>query len=867
MRTQKEFQAGHSDEIVVVETPNKSCNLVESTEMVSVERMVPGLTLSHNALVVHKERQDLYANIISSYSETSQRIGNLVEGWRQDHPLESILVSPLARIVADKSAIASLRGVDALEDVRVQLGLDKLRDELMERLRGKLSWKSGLAMISDWIYKRFTVRCQTVQEVNAYFPNLTLSELAFFPLLNELPLYMLLFGTEFDPLSVSESRLFDNIGLKSKRRIPQQLWATTQGIAYVLDDYASSMDDKGILEYDPYTVLGLTGISETVEVSGYSSWVRSIIAKLVPLTISNRRMYERVWNSSPEATQVGLGRIAKVALSRILPAEEMVASQVSLQATIALLSNEQKILFEQERTVLERTIVSASIFDLGRDVVLRPDEVVKLVGILSQVPGCVIAEMPFRGFIQPYGATIRFMDLDGNILETCPLASLYGREAAVTLYAEEEDSSRENTTIVALFKGFMADVQKDIMENVASELENLSLLESVVVELWLERGVLLQVLPVGLLKAVRDFREDMFEHSVTAKDLVFRFTSKIGLHEAQQCAMILKLLGRQLLGGVDRVIKKQYARSIAESMDGMVMQGQYDCSAKTITLRELVDCLFGDIPSYQKVARAFVLLHECGESLWPQLDEKIQGRWRKISWPRKKRSRVEKHFLTFYAHHKDEKEDFCDHFAAFVLHGPEFRLAANKSGPLRRKYRMMRSILKRILGSVVEYPSLAPWTIREVHGAIEQQVEKMRLAEAIELEEEQVKSLYREKREHIFEIRKSFENVFADEDKDPEEDEDSDDSEDEEDEEDFFEEADEDEVDGLMEAQELRSSVTDILESFMDEDDKDFRLLRNDLYGYILDSDWEAIKESLDFLCDEEKDEVLSQLRDIAPHR
>jgi hypothetical protein len=886
VKTWKDFQRGEGNEEPLqpkqkVRGRKRKKRGYASTALVPIEKMLPGLRISTNALVVYKERQELYDHIICGYSETHRRLRELqtiIEKQKvrpeakpqgAEETAEQEPSTALALLFKKRDEIALMHSQDALETVRVQLGLDKLRDNLLRKLREKLSPEHGLQLLSAWAKKRLGKSCDSIGEVNELFPHLTLSELAFLPLLEDIPATLVLYGTTFDATTVaSQVGLKDFDGSDARRRVPQQVWATVHGLAYVLDNYQPERDDKGIAESDPYAVLGLTGIREDVELVEFKNKVKRIVQKLVLLMMSNARLYERLWISSSESLQVGLGRIARLALERTMGQEGKDAQSVSLSVGIEMLDAIQRKRFDDERQCLEQTIGQASIYDLGRDVMLRLDEKIRLVGILNQVPYCLVREQPFTGFIQPYGVCINFIAPDGKIVETCPFSPVHSRETVEILYSETKDAGRENRTLAFLFHELFSWIQGKVMDRFAENPSALSLLEATALKLWLERHVVLQPLPSWSLVPVRDFWQHIFHYTTTGKDVVAKLTSKIGLQEAQQIVMTLQLPDVQLLERVKRVVKTQSIHSLASMMEGMAIEGSYEPDSQTIILIELPEMLYGDASPIQKAARSFQLLHECGEAVWTMLSESDKEQWKQISWPPKARQKKAKHFLTFYARHRDEKEDFCDHLAAYILHGPEFRLATKKAQPLRRKYQFLRRIVAFLTGSATEFPLFIPWTIEQIHGALDQEVKRLELEEAVAAEEALSDEVWEGNMEHIFEIRKSFEQLLTQEEKevdaqdidDPEERKLAEQEDEDEDEE--YEEAIE-VKDGWIEMHEIRTSVTDALDSVYDRDRRGFKNLRDKVTEYLLDNDWQGIETMLNFLDEEDKEEVMSLLREI----
>jgi len=883
MRTWQEIQRGENESGEILEEREDDLELIlgeDSTALIPLSRLLPEVRLSHNALIVSEQRKELYGHILYSYSEASRRIQQLQRLTsptiflqpKREEPEPERVAHGLAVLAKKKDEIATMHNQDALEAIRVQLGLDKLRDEILEKIRHRLSFERGLQAVSAWTQRHLGKPCHTIRQANELFPHLTLSELAFFALLKELPRWMLLYGTTFDAGELARKAGVKDFEWGARRRVPQQLWATVHGLGYVLDDYRPEFEDDGnSMSGDPYGALGLTGIREDVQFVEYSDKVAAMVRNLIPLMLSNARLYEKVWQSSTESLQVGFGRIAKAAFHKIAGDEGKEATDINLGMAIDMLPPSQRQTFEELRQRLESVVTEAVIYDLARSVTLRADEVVRLVGILECAPQCLIQENPFVGFIQPYGASLRFIAPNGSIVEQCAFSPLHGREAIETIQAEMDDVGRENATIAHIFHGLFASVQGTIMERFCTDEDSLSLIEATALKVWLKQQVVLQLLPAWSLVPVRNYKRDIEQYVVTGKDVVARVTVKIGLTEANQIAATLSLMPLPLLARVKKIVKTPTARSIFELMEGMVIGGTYNQGSKTITLMEFPEKLYGNVGAIDKIARSFILLHECGEAVWTMLDDYTRARWKKISWP-KGRRQLEKHFLTFYAHKKDEKEDFCDHFAAYLMHGPEFRLAASKAKPLKRKYNFLRRMLRFFTGSSLDYPRVVPYTIQEVKGAIEKEVHRMSLEEVIEFEEKRWRKDVRESAEHIFEVRKTFETLIANQERDitakediedPVErqievqDEDQVDDEDEECEEEV-------EVDeGLIKIHEIRESVTEVLESVIGEEEPYFNSLRNQITEHLLDDDWDDIATALDFLAEDDLHEVIDLLHEI----
>ncbi len=104
-----------------------------------------------------------------------------------------------------------------------------------------------------------------------------------------------------------------------------------------------------------------------------------------------------------------------------------------------------------------------------------------------------------------------------------------------------------------------------------------------------------------------------------------------------------------------------------------------------------------------------MLLHELAHRVYKNLDTKLQRAYGGISWDMKswtgqeatkKRNQgrrfLGKHFLIDYAFPEEDnsQEDFVDQFSAYILFGPQFRRAAERSAAIKAKYNFFKNIFK-----------------------------------------------------------------------------------------------------------------------------------------------------------------------------
>jgi len=642
--------------------------------------------------------------------------------------------------------------------------------------------------------------------------------LSMFPLLEHAPISYVAYGTDLSAPATEQFRedtCMDKQEGRPQNRIPQQLGATSSGMAYVLDNYTFGGVSE-LMVTDPYKVLGLTGVEEVgMEHVDFSYMVQKQIEALIPLSITNARLFERVWHESRESLQVGIGQIAKLALAKIKDMAEPFKG--GLEDEVAELTSEESSLYESEKKGLLSNVIGNMIYDPVRSTVLRSDEIIRLIGILSRVPTC-LADGSFNGFLVPYGTAVRFFSKDGTMVEECPLSALHARSALLSIQAELEDGSTENRTIAQLFDVLTANAQENVLQHYQDDPNaDLSTIEKAMVDAWLHRGVNLQALPVSRLEATTWKNVSNY-----GQEIALRTSMKMGAKEAAQYERTAQLLERPFFSDIETIRKEQVnVRDFVHFTTGQITQGTYDSAAKLMTLNEPVGFYYSDTHPRSRAERTSVMLHECAEALWPKLSDEQHEQWTRLSWSggykewhKEPRAKVQRHFLTHYSQ-TNPKEDFCDHFACYVLHASEFRERSRGKEArtiLARKYRFIGEVVASVAGREIEYPELIPWTIEEVDGSLQREIQRVEEEEAVAILEQDAYSRSKDAREHVYEIRKSFDELLDEEETTVrKEEEDQRVYEEEEDEEDFYDGESVDEEITFFERRERIRRIADIL--------------------------------------------------------
>ncbi|TSC56131.1 MAG: hypothetical protein G01um101418_498 [Parcubacteria group bacterium Gr01-1014_18] len=854
MKTWKQIKDGEDHIVVgedssIQETEILSSVSSESSALVLIEKLLPGFGYSNSSLVLAKERTERNSCIACGYSSALEYIRSIpAVGLYGGEKSVSLTLSAI------KNAV-QLAGCDPLEEVRISLGLDKYRDELLGELKVKLCPIKGLSLLSQWTKQNLGKSCESIAEANVLFPNLTISELAFFPLLDSLPSFLLFYGSTVDIEKFVDAEDQDALrNNHSKNRVGQMGWATNAGIVYILDDYDSSWEDKGITT-DPYQILGITGHREDEELVEFNVETKKIFRELIVLCLSSSRLYEKIWFGSGENLQIGLGRVMKLALCKIFGATA-IDNEMNVQAIVSALSPDDQKLFEDHRSQIGKRLVSNIIYDVGRNILLDSEDLFRLVALFSEIPDCLVSDVPFIGFIQPYGLAMRFVGQNGDFVGTYPFHPLCGREIIWSFYAEQEEVSRENATVNSIFGELLHFVRKDLLERLVLQNSSLSLLEECAFQLWLDRGVSIDYLPQSQISELG--MSVTLNHTISGKDFILKLGRKFGLKEARMISTVLRLLPKKMLESVKSVLKSKGSKCLADLLTGAFIEGYYDPSAKSITLVDCQEIHYGDFSRNHRLSFCFSLVHECGEAIWTLLSEKQKEAWTDISFPFSPKKNVHKHFLTQYAK-TNEKEDFCEHFSVYVLYGSEFRMKAQKSTFLRKKYRFIKTMFCGFVGYYMEFPQILTGMIADITAQVDAVLEKMEMKLAVDCEEGYLRQLEQGASEHIFSVRQSL-HILLDQDESTirreESGEDNDDDDDEDDDYDVSSDVDDDSVD----IRGIHNKVEDVLASWLEEDNS--KLIRK-IVDLIIEEDWDEVQELLDFLDDEDLFNVLSELHEI----
>lgn len=683
----------------------------------AIGKIVPLSSIDHTL-----QLQETIQTASITPSEAFLRIERVRERVLGDQTFRGTIREKAVSLVLHRESVRLANFEDAIEEARIKLGLDEERESLFNDLLKRVSFEEGFKMF-NMVYESISGHIlRTVEELAEKFPQLTAAEIALLPLLDRVPITYLSVGNDlgFDDESEEWSSVKKSIA-------PTILGANPQGIFFSTSEFDFSQDEK-LFEIDAFAYAGITGKREDIEHVPFRKDVRKAVDDLIPLVFTNNRLHDKVWNETKGTSLIiGFGRVDEEAYLRSfgkLPERD--AKTHSFRNAINNLPPDQKKTFEEAKTSLEEKILSATIIDLGRDTLLFGYEIFSLIGILDKIPQSFLGDTPFSGYIQPYGPGVKIIDSSGKLLEYVPYRNFFLRQSITGLFWETMDVGKANKTFKDIFRQLQSQAETIVMER-----DQVLELEKIAVDIRLRYGIDLNILPRHSLREVRSWLE-IIGVGFAKDGLVETTNSKMTLDEAKMIEAALRLVPKELLTKVKGIKKIVGVSPLLSYIEGLERRGEYVARAEEIILYStgIIPPEVRELDTAQKI---FTILHEIGESLWTTLTDEQKEKFKNISWYDTEVDQKE-NFLTFYSRFHDERDDFCEHFASYILHGDEFRDRAKESDPLKQKYDFIRELFEIRTGKKTEYPQISPFTIEELHGTLEQIVKKLSIEEAWELQ-------------------------------------------------------------------------------------------------------------------------------------
>jgi hypothetical protein len=834
-----------------------SADIPEEAREIIIKNLL-GLVVPVEAVKYQRDFQGAIQTTTTSFGESISRLGEMQgKFWSTDNFDDRVLDTRALVLKAPELALVAQE--DLLEESRKRLGLDSERDRLENALINIVSLEEGLKMFNTQTLARYGKGYKNAEDLAGDFPFLTAAEIAMLPLLVRVPQTYLDFGNQLS------SRLDDEL-IDAKDLVPSYVNATVKGINFALSTYEYSSQERAI-QTDPYSYLGMTEASQDFESVPYKQSVKEIIDRLLPLRYTNDRLHRSMWDDCGDAALgIGFGRISERAYEQVF-GEKVVRDKKtqSIRPALRNMPDEKKREFEKRRSEIEETVFSSTLYDLGRDQIISPGDVFKMVGILEKVPESFVGSEPFAGFVKPYGPGIKILDNNGKFVEYVTYDPHFMRIAFHNIYWETASMNTvNNTTFRKLFGELQGQAEaKSIFESIEKN-EGLTPLEGIKADLALQRDINLKIIPSVNVVELR--RGDIFNKGVTRSGFFDQTNSKFTLGEAEDVREAVMLLPAAMCENVHTISKQiRSSQSLKDYLSGMTEQAHF--SAGEIVLAETGEPIPFDLRESHSTRRKFIVIHEIGHSLWSELSEEKKKNWSEISWGEQASGRDEEKFLTFYSKQPESaEEDFCEHLAAYVMHAQEFRDKANDAEPLQKKYIFLRNFFKKMCGEDKEYSQISNVSLEAIHGALEQQVHKMSLEEAVDAVFKREQDEFNERKKEIGKVVKSIEKIKEEEDEENEEDEDEPGVRYNEDGDIVVESEASVLADQTSEADIIKGDVAEILGEYLEEEISDRLSAR--VSEMITDSNWKAVRGVLLANMDrEEARDVYANLREFSNDR
>jgi len=667
-----------------------------------------------------QDRQQTFSQVHARTSQIRHRQADHWEKREREHKL--INQAPSAALV--------LPNLDPFEEYRQSQDLHIRRDELTGQLLKELTIENGLLALNNTLRKLHQPTVSTIEEVFKAFPNMTKTEILLFGLCTQVP-EMFVTGKikKIDSaVEAGEEQLFH----KTIPVVPSIFAANTQGLLCMPD----TLNPNEIQKEDIFSNLGITGADESIVTAPFRPEVKAAITELIPLLISNFRLHDLLWTSekTDSALQDGFGKLDRYALEKTTGEASPTQSIASI---ISRLEAPLQIQFSQTRQEAEDTIAANSIIDLHNNVALPLIDVVRIIGLLDRIPSILLQkEEPFQGYFVPYGPGLLFLGTAGEVKEYVPYNPYYLREVFQGFYTETVDTGKTNKTLAQIFNMLAQQATGIVMEKDQSA-SKLSAIETLALDIKLQWNITTPFTPHMKTTKPKNWAEAAdFQSAKQIIDPLY----KMGTEELQQITSLLKLVPKPMLEGIRELRKQTHVEFPMEAfLTGVHVMGEFNRQTGTIFLYQTGDLPFINFSPQLKEQRAFTFMHEVAHNVWYKLTREQKSAWKKISWDQKGKvhsENLEADFLTQYSHSSNEKEDFCEHFASYMLHGPEFRQKATPRSELEKKYIFLQHVFAQFTGQDTQYGTLSQFTIEQIQGYVDAEINRLTEEEAHFLSEQ-----------------------------------------------------------------------------------------------------------------------------------
>ncbi|MBN8549626.1 MAG: hypothetical protein J0M12_09955 [Deltaproteobacteria bacterium] len=567
-------------------------------------------------------------------SETTSEVGNPYPELNALAPVPragDLLGQPLSSI-----------SQNPLEDYRLRRGFSSLREEIYTELARGCSVAAGLKTLNEWTRKHIMSgsidaeglpvgsTCKSLADAKRLFPELTVSELAFLSLVATVPTCFKTASTGFDAKSAraSEYGKTSTLSESDSRATPMQLELRTDGICYATNQSRLGGDgtygDPDRSQTNPHDR----------EIVAYRPGVAERLQQLIILSIDSPRLFELVRSQTTDSLSVGVGRIQQLALNRVQGREgDSIAGAggatqdrrsvdlPSVRDDLQALTPEARDAVRQEEQLIASRVLRAKVShtDGSR---LGSQELIELIGILRDIPACLLQEKPFTGSVLFDGANLLFAKKpDETIVEVCPLEFQCAESLRHAIFHESTQTAETNRTMLRVESELVSRVHGNLFGNLlqsnpsSPELQHsLSRIEYLSVELFRSHGVNV------LGSAMREFRADQPE-TVEAEQTRVRL--KLSVAEMEQLQSVIERLPADLFFSIRNIEKEQRGIGAREfTSTNQTCLVSYEAESQTIRILELQELPFTDLHADARGERAFLLAQAIGSSLWPMLSER-----------------------------------------------------------------------------------------------------------------------------------------------------------------------------------------------------------------------------------------------------
>ncbi|MBI1969357.1 hypothetical protein HYS48_01570 [Candidatus Woesearchaeota archaeon] len=601
-------------------------------------------------------------------------------------------------LVKSCAAIMAMHRADSLELIRKRHGLDEYRQQLIEAIAEHLSFEQGLEKILQYLNTigRDKVRApgigtaRTLEDVANIMPEISAAEIAWVSAIKGVP----------------------HAYLEQGKGVPTILDFNIDGIEFGFDGL-NSLDLQRETSFDPYAAAGFTGANAGVTFHAFAPEFAKAFKALALLILSDAFIYTRLHTDyQSNALIKGDGKLKRKLIEQDAQSYGLSPEQLETGRleNLPITPKQFAALEEKIRTLLS----SKYLYDLGRECLCSPKDIVTITGLLERVPETFLDEKLFRGYLLPFGKGIKILDQEGRELAYVPYDPFLQIVAQESLYYEPQNISRKNQLLSMVFDSYASELEARFVD-IRLPLDRLR------EQFRIKYGILI---PSRAVKSLREEKQPLFHAfaATTGTDTtIFEYSLKIGLFELQALLDTLDKLPKALIPEI-RTIRREY-ESVTDSVDmllgGFFTYGQYLRNTKEIILYSAEDRAFDDFTAREKQIYLDTLVHELSHGLWRNLSPELQLRWCELSkadaeeltdemkgafvydieqlreiYLRKEFFETVLELAQTFAELADTfiEEDFCNHFAAYVNHGSEFRALAGNNGDLQEKYRFLKEL-------------------------------------------------------------------------------------------------------------------------------------------------------------------------------